>query len=297
VILIVLSPVILGLLLLVLLGNDRIKVLTPKVETRLRRGQFAQIPLKLEVMLDTTLQISLIVEISRGYPRTPIGIEVFHRFLRSDKDADDMYNVIKTYVSRLSESVINYYTADLRKSESEGRLPIGICDIISFGRSDIARNPPGIIIASTSGISNYSDYHAIIDLNDKESELDNELGNINDGLDYLTPAVQSGTNDQETYQYLTCKSCRERLFLASELETHSTSHKFISSRTSKKCTSLFLENPPVWLNVQTELSGKLNCTKCSAKIGQWSWNGSPCSCGEWIVPAFQINISKVDLKS
>lgn len=43
--------------------------------------------------------------------------------------------------------------------------------------------------------------------------------------------------------------------------------------------------------------GKINCIKCNSKIGQWSWTGLQCSCGAWVVPAFQITKTKVDLKS
>lgn len=39
--------------------------------------------------------------------------------------------------------------------------------------------------------------------------------------------------------------------------------------------------------------GKLLCA-CKAKIGNYSWVGVKCACGEWISPAFQIHSAKVD---
>ncbi len=42
------------------------------------------------------------------------------------------------------------------------------------------------------------------------------------------------------------------------------------------------------------IDGKLACPKCKGKIGNYSWYGSTCSCGKWIVPSFAVHKSKVD---
>jgi len=43
-----------------------------------------------------------------------------------------------------------------------------------------------------------------------------------------------------------------------------------------------------------ELEGRLECPKCSSKVGAYAWQGLQCSCGKWITPAFSLAKSKVD---
>ncbi|KAL1199833.1 putative inactive dual specificity protein phosphatase-like [Cardamine amara subsp. amara] len=64
-----------------------------------------------------------------------------------------------------------------------------------------------------------------------------------------------------------------------------------------QCTSIFVE-PIKWMNSAMEddvSEGKLLCPKCKAKIGSFDWSGSYCSCGSKIVPAFQLQMSRVDV--
>lgn len=42
-----------------------------------------------------------------------------------------------------------------------------------------------------------------------------------------------------------------------------------------------------------EIEGKLNCFKCDAKVGGWSWQGGRCSCGKWIIPDIHLQRSKL----
>ena len=39
---------------------------------------------------------------------------------------------------------------------------------------------------------------------------------------------------------------------------------------------------------------QIQCPKCSARLGSFSWSGDQCSCGQWITPSLQIHRSKVD---
>jgi dual specificity phosphatase 12 len=41
--------------------------------------------------------------------------------------------------------------------------------------------------------------------------------------------------------------------------------------------------------------GKFHCPTCNAKVGNWIWSGTQCSCGTWVVPAIQIPKGKVDV--
>ncbi|KAJ1435267.1 hypothetical protein B484DRAFT_325609 [Ochromonadaceae sp. CCMP2298] len=89
---------------------------------------------------------------------------------------------------------------------------------------------------------------------------------------------------------------------------------------SCSCTSLFLEEAPAGLDPSSgprndryspgisastsastgssedAVSDKLYCGKCAYRVGSWSWAGARCSCGQWVVPAFQFTSSKVDAK-
>ena len=45
---------------------------------------------------------------------------------------------------------------------------------------------------------------------------------------------------------------------------------------------------------KAEMEGKFLCPKCSSKVGGYSWRGSRCSCGKWMVPAIHLQEAKVD---
>ncbi|OMJ21303.1 Dual specificity protein phosphatase 12 [Smittium culicis] len=60
------------------------------------------------------------------------------------------------------------------------------------------------------------------------------------------------------------------------------------------CTSAFTE-PMEWMQTDGENSGRVSCPTCQAKLGQYNWSGSQCSCGKWITPSFKILYSHIDL--
>lgn len=97
--------------------------------------------------------------------------------------------------------------------------------------------------------------------------------------------------DLQSIRFFTCRSCRYCLADTSQLHEHSAS-------ISDPCTSLFFEEAPSFLHIKESDGdeGKLLCPKCEGKVGNWSWIGSKCSCNAWIVPAFQLVKSKVDVK-
>ncbi|KAI9136789.1 hypothetical protein BKA69DRAFT_1033241, partial [Paraphysoderma sedebokerense] len=64
------------------------------------------------------------------------------------------------------------------------------------------------------------------------------------------------------------------------------------------CGSYFIVPPP-WLTTEKlhgEVEGKIDCptVTCKAKLGSFRWQGSQCSCGKWVTPAFMIAKRKVD---
>eukprot|EP00917_Polyrhabdina_sp_WS-2016_P029500 GHVP01062890.1.p1 GENE.GHVP01062890.1~~GHVP01062890.1.p1 ORF type:complete len:102 (+),score=11.28 GHVP01062890.1:373-678(+) len=86
-----------------------------------------------------------------------------------------------------------------------------------------------------------------------------------------------------------CKYCR---FLICEDKdiVHGNNQK---KEDGKKCTSYFLnETYEKWGH--GFMSKKLECLNCKKKIGQLTWIGLKCGCGEWIVPAITVNYKAVD---
>ncbi|BGP32417.1 tyrosine protein phosphatase yvh1 [Rhodotorula toruloides] len=67
---------------------------------------------------------------------------------------------------------------------------------------------------------------------------------------------------------------------------------------SPACSSYFVE-PLSWMTPILEtgvLAGKITCPskKCGAKLGNFDWAGTQCSCGAWVCPGFALNVSRVD---
>ena len=109
----------------------------------------------------------------------------------------------------------------------------------------------------------------------------------------------------------TCRKCRSVLFTDVSLSAHTMpangggrfAHKYIKSseggrKVNTACSSLFVE--PLLLQAFSggveypAGEGPLLCSKCQTRYGNYVWSGEQCSCGEWIVPAFQVTKSKVD---
>jgi dual specificity phosphatase 12 len=101
-----------------------------------------------------------------------------------------------------------------------------------------------------------------------------------------------------------CRICRTILFGQNNLaQDHKQNlHSFKRHHTNAQglqqvpCQSLFCNESVLgWLSPHgADVEGKLECPKCSVKLGHWNWVGAQCSCGTWVVPAIQIPISKVD---
>lgn len=67
---------------------------------------------------------------------------------------------------------------------------------------------------------------------------------------------------------------------------------------NSKCSGYFLE-PMEWMQPFLHggpISGKIACqtASCKAKLGNYNWAGMRCGCGQWVVPGFCVNRSKVD---
>ncbi|XP_076232974.1 dual specificity protein phosphatase MPK-4 [Calliopsis andreniformis] len=133
------------------------------------------------------------------------------------------------------------------------------------------------------------------------------------------PALATVRPEPTVYR---CKKCRRIVASASNILPHIPREKQIwrhisSKRTSKQlktvheslelakkeeqqsaefCTKILFVEPLAWMpDITHNVEGKLNCPKCSTKLGSFSWiAGSQCPCGSKIAPAFYLVPSKVD---
>lgn len=63
-----------------------------------------------------------------------------------------------------------------------------------------------------------------------------------------------------------------------------------------RCMHFFVE-PVAWMRPELEkgqLEGKLQCPRCSCRVGAYHWQGMKCSCGTWVTPAISLQKSRVD---
>lgn len=125
--------------------------------------------------------------------------------------------------------------------------------------------------------------------------------------------------DSETQlsRFYACRRCGERLFdgssvthenlpgkVGSSAVTDTSSHisrpkaRWVSSSglEGAGCTSVFISDAPEWASCGNANEGRVTCPKCAARVGNYSWSGAPCSCGKWVTPSFQFQLSRVDPK-
>ena len=135
-------------------------------------------------------------------------------------------------------------------------------------------------------------------------------------------AIGSGWNTNDADVGITlnntvyrCRKCRRILATSANIMEHDplprkkdsarAGNKFRSSRRdtvdddsndSEKC-QIYIE-AVTWMRNELEkgeLGGKLHCVSCDARVGKYSWKGMQCSCSRWVVPAFMLQRSKVDI--
>ncbi|KAK6526953.1 tyrosine protein phosphatase yvh1 [Arthrobotrys megalospora] len=104
---------------------------------------------------------------------------------------------------------------------------------------------------------------------------------------------------------LKCRKCRRTLALSHSFVDHYAASPPVTSSSrllaavgmnKNNCQHHFLD-PVVWMKPELEkgeMEGKLECPKCSAKVGSYAWHGMKCSCGIWVTPAISLAKSKID---
>lgn len=151
------------------------------------------------------------------------------------------------------------------------------------------------------GNEGYQMYNEINGLGEKEAEPEPE---------------PKEPEEPEEEGILTCKKCRHPLALSAQILPHQPPDEssqqanfskklrrtvFSSMKASNVCSHYYLKDPLKWMNLnfgdEGEMEGRLDCPNCNCKVGGYSWKGSRCSCGKWIIPAFDLSTSKVDFKT
>lgn len=141
--------------------------------------------------------------------------------------------------------------------------------------------------------------------------LPGELHLVEGAGGYLFLSMDGGA---EKEAYYTCGKCRSTLFLRGQVMHEGTSgHSNDGMGVSKvktdwgqsdgtykgvggNCSSVFISEMPDWAEGPEGNNGRLICPTCKARVGSFSWSGAPCSCGKWVTPAFQFQLSRVDPK-
>ncbi|OEL30931.1 putative inactive dual specificity protein phosphatase-like [Dichanthelium oligosanthes] len=103
-----------------------------------------------------------------------------------------------------------------------------------------------------------------------------------------------------------CKKCRRMLATQEFVITHEVGAGGKTFNRGKcnnaddddqkpECPHIFVE-PMKWMQTVEEgyVANKLFCMGCKARLGQFNWAGLQCSCGAWVIPAFQLTKSKID---
>lgn len=130
------------------------------------------------------------------------------------------------------------------------------------------------------------------------------------------PALTTVRPEPTVYR---CKKCRRIVASVSNILPHTSGERQIWRHISTKktdktkknisveifdgkknstelCTKTYFIEPLAWMpDIMHNVEGKLNCPKCTAKLGSFSWvSGCQCPCGTKIAPAFYLIPSKVD---
>lgn len=134
--------------------------------------------------------------------------------------------------------------------------------------------------------------------------VDTNMGSL--GEIPLAPAPTRQTRDYQ--MMLQCRKCRFRAAVDRNVMDHEPGAgqvafqwrrrdlAEVTEHASPRCSSVFIE-PMEWMAPLVEeghLQGKLCCPQCTSRWGNYNWAGLQCSCGCWVTPAFQINVSRID---
>ncbi|KAI8815043.1 protein-tyrosine phosphatase-like protein [Cladochytrium replicatum] len=122
-----------------------------------------------------------------------------------------------------------------------------------------------------------------------EAKLRGEVSETQDEPQSVPIKPQRSTTGKRPVR---CKRCRHVLATEENILGHSSAPAPTQGGLSP-CRSVYVEPLP-WMGQLSEHEGRLDCPSCSAKLGNYSWAGIRCSCGEWVTPAFMFHLKSVD---
>lgn len=136
-----------------------------------------------------------------------------------------------------------------------------------------------------------------------------QLGNVFSLIEKTNGSSSTDdNNNSDNLACYKCKKCRYTLFSADKVVPHIKKFDKDSLNSWKKKLAYFQQlklsanlgetdedpecraelyiEPLDWFKDRLEdMSGKLNCPKCDAKVGSFDWCGTICSCQTWVTPA------------
>lgn len=305
-----------------LLGFDCVKVLTPKVETRLRSAALANIPLKLIGDINTTCHVEL--SFPNGYPYQPLDATVLVTSSSHEQEPGatvdcHLTTLLQNYCAEPVLPVTNNGINDVDDDGEDNDSDEGSDDEENDDNAGLTRRA---LYPRAATAVQYLRTLLPVPSPQGQGQGNGEgkqeppctaeiVGNtMADASSTLTavPAAEEGivagadsfpsSSSGSVFNY-TCMMCGTTLFDSTQLEPHLPTQKDISRRgKAQPCASVFLTDAPSFVDSDklVENSGRLGCPKCQGKVGQWCWTGSQCSCGVWVTPAFQFTLSKLDMK-
>ena len=266
------------------LGFDRVKVLTPKVETRLRSASLANIPLKLVGEINPTCLVEL--TFPHGYPRTPIEARILTAASEETATINaEMTELLQQFCSQpitaTSDNVMDHDHADDQEEEEETFYPRALA-AVTFVHTLVSANEQPSSIPHTSAAS--SSYATISGCESRTTTEENVVD--------TDDACEVDAQPTPIINY-TCMICGTFLFNTTHIESHPSPRAKDLERhhksgggggggggkgQSSSCASIFLsaETSGTFLdNIKlVENQGKFACPKCHGKIGQWCWTGN-----------------------
>ncbi|CAF1232169.1 unnamed protein product [Rotaria sordida] len=152
----------------------------------------------------------------------------------------------------------------------------------------------------------YIDHDTDIEGIDKKNELRQQFRKA-----FTLPYGHATCTETETYM---CRQCQNELFTNADLSRHSEgvglynwfmkygNEKLFKLLSEVECHREVFTHCLEWLMIQIDTpenshSESIKCPKCSVIIGNYNLNGTKCSCGRWVMPAFHFDIDKIEQKT
>uniref|UniRef100_A0ACD5ZNX6 Uncharacterized protein n=1 Tax=Avena sativa TaxID=4498 RepID=A0ACD5ZNX6_AVESA len=144
----------------------------------------------------------------------------------------------------------------------------------------------------------------------QEKQADPEVGSeVNEKPETCQDtAMEADANPEEKAPHpgviYRCKKCRRMVATQEYVVTHDVGQGercFLRRKTyhvdekEPECACIFVE-PMKWMQAVEEgyVSNKLWCMGCKTRLGSFNWAGMQCTCGAWVIPAFQLLKSRID---